>query len=115
MVNVLVIGNGARESALGQAFLKSEAVDEVFVAPGNAGMTLLGLTVLPLGDDDFSNLIQFAKTHVALTFVGPEAPLAAGIVDAFQKADLPVFGPTQKLAQLESSKQFAKAFMQHYI
>lgn len=114
MVKVLVIGNGARESALGQAFLKSEAVDEVFVAPGNAGMTLLGLTVLPLGEDDFSNLIQFAKTHVALTFIGPEAPLAAGIVDAFQKADLSVFGPTQKLAQLESSKQFAKAFMQRH-
>lgn len=114
MVNVLVIGNGARESALGQAFLKSAAVDNVYVAPGNAGMALLGLTVLPLGEDDFANLIQFAQTHVALTFVGPEAPLAAGIVDAFKKADLPVFGPTQKLAQLESSKQFAKAFMQRH-
>ncbi|WP_461212989.1 phosphoribosylamine--glycine ligase [Lacticaseibacillus sp. GG6-2] len=114
MVKVLVIGNGARESALGQAFLRAKAVDEVFVAPGNAGMPLLGLTLLPVAMTDFASLTDFAKAHVALTFVGPEAPLAAGIVDAFQAAGLPVFGPTQKLAQLESSKQFAKAFMQRH-
>lgn len=114
MVKVLVIGNGARESALGQAFLRSEAVDEVFVAPGNAGMPLLGLTLLPVAMSDFASLTRFAKAHVALTFIGPEAPLAAGIVDAFQAAGLPVFGPTKKLAQLESSKQFAKAFMQRH-
>jgi phosphoribosylamine--glycine ligase len=114
MVNVLVIGNGARESALGQAFLRSPQVDTVYVAPGNVGMSLLGLAVLPVAETDFASLIQFAQAHVALTFIGPEAPLAAGIVDAFQKAELPVFGPTRQLAQLEASKQFAKAFMKRH-
>ncbi|MFD1484119.1 phosphoribosylamine--glycine ligase [Lacticaseibacillus baoqingensis] len=114
MGNVLIIGNGARESALGQAFLRSPQVDTVYVAPGNAGMPLLGLQVLPVAEDDFASLLQFARQNVALTFIGPEAPLAAGIVDTFQKAQLPVFGPTQALAQLESSKQFAKAFMQRH-
>ncbi|WP_179395129.1 phosphoribosylamine--glycine ligase [Lacticaseibacillus absianus] len=111
MVNVLVIGSGARESALGKAFLASPQVETVFVAPGNAGMPLLGLTLVPLYEDDTASLIAFARTNVALTFVGPEQPLAAGLVDAFQDAGLAIFGPTAELAQLESSKQFAKAFM----
>lgn len=111
MVNVLVIGQGARESALGLAFLRSPQVAQVFVAPGNAGMPLIGLTPVPIAETDGDALITFAKAHVALTFVGPEQPLAAGLVDAFQAAGLPVFGPPQALAQLESSKQFAKAFM----
>lgn len=111
MVNVLVIGEGARESALGKAFLASAAVETVYVAPGNPGMGLLGLQPVPLKLNDFDSLIAFASRHVGLTFVGPEVPLAAGIVDSFQQADQPIFGPTRKLAQLESSKQFAKAFM----
>ncbi|WP_125702837.1 phosphoribosylamine--glycine ligase [Lacticaseibacillus daqingensis] len=111
MVNVLIIGSGARESALGQAFLVSPQVAQVFVAPGNPGMSLLGLTVLPVREDHFTALIAFARDHVALTFVGPEQPLAAGIVDAFTAAGLTIFGPTAQTAQLESSKQFAKAFM----
>lgn len=114
MVNVLIVGSGARESALGKAFLRSPQVAKVYVAPGNAGMPLLGLTVLPVAEDDFDSLRQFAKENVALTFIGPEAPLAKGIVDAFEAAGLPVFGPTQALAQLESSKQYAKAFMQRH-
>ncbi|MFD1431926.1 phosphoribosylamine--glycine ligase [Lacticaseibacillus yichunensis] len=111
MVNVLIVGNGARESALGKAFLAAPEVDQVFVAPGNAGMPLLGLTTVPVTENDQASLIEFARQHVALTFIGPEAPLAAGIVDAFSQAGLPVFGPTQQIAQLESSKEFAKAFM----
>ena len=111
MVNVLVIGNGARESALGRAFLQSEAVTTVYVAPGNAGMSLIGLEPVAISASDFPALIDFARKNVSLTFVGPEVPLAGGIVDAFQAAALPVFGPTKQLAQLESSKTFAKQFM----
>lgn len=111
MVNVLVIGQGGRESTIGRAFLHSSQVGQVFVAPGNAGMALIGLTPVAIGEDQTDKLIAFAKAHVALTFVGPEQPLAGGLVDAFNAAGLPVFGPTQALAQLESSKTFAKAFM----
>ncbi|WP_225046978.1 phosphoribosylamine--glycine ligase [Lacticaseibacillus kribbianus] len=111
MVNVLVIGAGARESALGRAFLASPQVQAVYVAPGNAGMALIGLTPVAIDAMDFPALIAFAKAHVALTFVGPEQPLTAGICDAFQAAGLAVFGPKRALAQLEGSKQFAKAFM----
>ncbi|WP_203662606.1 phosphoribosylamine--glycine ligase [Lacticaseibacillus sp. 53-4] len=111
MVNVLVIGQGGRESALGRAFLRSPQVGQVFVAPGNAGMPMIGLTPVPINESETAALIAFAKTHVALTFVGPEQPLAGGLVDAFEAAGLPVFGPTKVLAQLESSKTFAKAFM----
>lgn len=111
MGNVLIIGQGARESAIGRAFLKSPQVDQVFVAPGNAGMPLIGLTPVPIDENQTAALIAFAKDREALTFVGPEQPLAAGIVDALNAAGLPVFGPTQAVAQLESSKTFAKAFM----
>ncbi|WP_262314878.1 phosphoribosylamine--glycine ligase [Lacticaseibacillus parakribbianus] len=111
MVNVLVIGAGAREAALGRAYLASPQVAQVYVAPGNPGMALIGLTPVAIDVMAFDALIAFAKAHVSLTFVGPEQPLAAGLVDAFEAAGLPVFGPTQALARLESSKQFAKAFM----
>ncbi|MCX2454754.1 phosphoribosylamine--glycine ligase [Lacticaseibacillus nasuensis] len=112
---VLIIGNGARESALGKAFLQSPAVSTVYVAPGNGGMPLIGLTPVAISEFDFPALIAFAQTHaVDFTFVGPEAPLAAGIVDAFEAAGLPVFGPRQAVAQLEASKQFAKAFMRRH-
>lgn len=110
MAKVLIIGSGARESALGQAFLASPQVTAVYVAPGNAGMPLLGLTPVAITEEQTAALVAFAA-DVDLTFVGPEQPLAAGLVDAFQAAGRPVFGPTQKVAQLESSKQFAKAFM----
>jgi phosphoribosylamine---glycine ligase len=110
-LNILVVGSGGREHALAWKIAQSPRVARVFVAPGNAGtasdatLTNVALTLIP-------ELVDFARReHVALTVVGPEGPLAAGIVDAFRRAGLGVFGPTQAAAQLESSKDFAKAFM----
>ena len=114
MANVLVVGSGAREAAIGAKFLASPQVDAVFVAPGNDGMELLGLTPINLDVLDFEGLIDFAKAHVDLTFVGPEQPLVAGIVDAFEAAGQTVFGADRDLAQLEGSKTFAKQFMQRH-
>ena len=108
---VLIIGRGGREAALSLKFRDAPSVDCVYVAPGNPGMALLGLSLVPIVEDDFAALIAFAKQHVDLTVVGPEAPLADGIVDAFEAAGLKIFGVNQQLAQLEASKQFAKAFM----
>jgi phosphoribosylamine--glycine ligase len=110
-LNVLVIGGGGREHALAWKIAQSPRVAKVFVAPGNAG-TALETELTNVAIDAFAELVAFAREQkVALTVVGPEAPLAAGVVDAFQAAGLPVFGPTQAAAQLESSKDFAKAFM----
>jgi phosphoribosylamine--glycine ligase len=109
-MNVLVIGGGGREHALAWKLAQSPRVAKVFVAPGNAGTAHepgLANVALPAIDD----LVAFAREHSALTVVGPEAPLAAGVVDAFRAAGLPIFGPTQAAARLESSKDFAKAFM----
>ncbi len=110
-MKVLVIGNGGREHALAWKLAQSPKVSRVLVAPGNAGTALdpdmknVPITKIPV-------LVEFAKREkVALTIVGPEAPLSQGIVDAFRAAGLKIFGPTQAAAQLESSKNFAKAFM----
>jgi len=110
-LNILVVGSGGREHALACKIAQSPRVGRVFVAPGNAGtardtsLTNVALTAIP-------DLVDFARReHVALTVVGPEGPLAAGIVDAFRAAGQKIFGPTQAAAQLESSKNFAKAFM----
>jgi len=110
-LNILVVGGGGREHALAWKIAQSARVAKVFVAPGNAGtardatLTNVALTSIP-------DLVAFAKTApVALTVVGPEGPLAAGIVDAFRAAGLKIFGPTREAAQLESSKDFAKSFM----
>jgi phosphoribosylamine--glycine ligase len=110
-MKILVIGSGGREHALAWRLAQSPRVFKVFVAPGNAGTAIEpGVSNVP--DSSFPALIDFAKKEgVALTVVGPEAPLAAGIVDAFQAAGLRILGPTQKAAQLESSKDFAKSFM----
>jgi phosphoribosylamine--glycine ligase len=110
-MNVLVIGGGGREHALAWKVAQSPRVAKVFVAPGNAGtMREPELTTVPLSA--IADLVAFAqREQVALAIVGPEAPLAAGIVDAFRAAGLRIFGPTQAAAQLESSKDFAKAFM----
>src|SRR5512137_3059450 len=110
-MNVLVIGSGGREHALAWKLAQSPRVSKVFVAPGNAGTALEnGLDNVNI--TDHAQLVEFAaKEQIALTVVGPEAPLAAGVVDAFQAAGLKIFGPTQRAAQLESSKDFAKAFM----
>jgi phosphoribosylamine--glycine ligase len=110
-MKLLVIGSGGREHAMAWKLAQSPKVQKVFVAPGNGGMAAEGgLENLPLGD--FSRLIDFCrKEQIHLTVVGPEAPLAAGIVDAFQDAGLKIFGPARAAAQLEASKDFAKRFM----
>ena len=110
-MNVLVIGGGGREHALAWKLARSPRVAKVFVAPGNAGTALEPeLTNTPT--TAFPELVAFAQqNHVLLTVVGPEAPLAAGVVDAFRAAGLRIFGPTQAAAQLESSKDYAKAFL----
>jgi phosphoribosylamine--glycine ligase len=110
-MKLLVIGSGGREHALAWRLLKSERVQCVYVAPGNGGTASEpGLVNLPI--TEIAALVEFArKESIALTVVGPEAPLAAGVVDAFRAAGLKIFGPTQAAAQLESSKQFAKEFM----
>lgn len=113
MMNVLVIGSGGREHALAWKAAQSAQVDKVFVAPGNAGTaTEPKLENVAIGVTDIEALIDFAKNNqVALTIVGPEAPLVIGIVDAFQAAGLACFGPTEGAAQLEGSKAFAKDFL----
>jgi len=110
-MNVLIVGGGGREHALAWKVAQSPRVAKVFVAPGNAGTAAdPGLTNVPI--DEIATLVAFARREsVALTIVGPEGPLAAGIVDAFNAAGLRIFGPTRAAARLESSKDFAKAFM----
>jgi phosphoribosylamine--glycine ligase len=113
-LKILVIGGGGREHALAWKLKQSEGVTDVFVAPGNAGTARDGqLTNLPITDK--VALREWARDQgIALTVVGPEAPLAAGVVDEFRAHGLPIFGPTQAAAQLESSKAFSKAFMQRH-
>jgi phosphoribosylamine--glycine ligase / phosphoribosylformylglycinamidine cyclo-ligase len=111
-IPILIIGSGGREHALAWKLAQSPLVGELFIAPGNAGTALVGTNV-PIRVDDVAGLVTFAREKgVGLTAVGPEIPLALGLVDAFQAAGLPVFGPTQAAAQLEASKAFAKQFMQ---
>ena len=110
-MNVLIIGGGGREHALAWKVAQSPRVARVFVAPGNAG-TGAEPNVVNVPITSVPALVEFAKTQpIALTIVGPEAPLAAGIVDAFEEAGLRIFGPRRDAARLESSKDFAKAFM----
>jgi phosphoribosylamine--glycine ligase len=106
-----VIGAGGREHALAWKLAQSPRVQKVFVAPGNGGTaTEIGVENVELSSID--ELLAFAKKEkIQLTVVGPEAPLAAGVVDAFRDAGLKIFGPTRAAAQLESSKDFAKSFM----
>ena len=113
-MKLLVIGSGGREHAIAWRLTQSPRVQKVYVAPGNGGTaTEPGLENLPL--TDIQALAQFAQDEgIQLTVVGPEAPLAAGIVDLFQSRGLAIFGPRQACAQLESSKEFAKQFMQRH-
>ena len=108
MANVLVVGSGGREHALSWKLSQSEKVDKVFTAPGNGGTK----NNVPFQVDDLDGLAKFAKENNCFTIVGPEIPLAEGIVDKFNQENLKIFGPTQKAAQLESSKIWAKEFMQ---
>ncbi|MBA4212451.1 MAG: phosphoribosylamine--glycine ligase [Polaromonas sp.] len=113
-MKVLVIGGGGREHALAWKLKHDEGVSQVFVAPGNAG-TARDPDLINLDITDKVALREWAQAQgVALTVVGPEAPLAAGVVDEFRAHGLPIFGPTKAAAQLESSKAFSKAFMQRH-
>ncbi len=112
-MKVLVIGKGGREHALVWKLAQSPRVEQVFCAPGNAGTAADGTNV-PIEATDFAGLIRFAKKEdIGLTVVGPEEPLALGIVDEFQKAGLRVFGPSKEAARIEASKVFAKQLMRH--
>ena len=117
-MKLLLIGSGGREHALAWKMAQSPLVQKVFVAPGNGGTALAtpqhaGIENLAISD--FQDLVDFVKReNIAFTVVGPEAPLAAGIVDVFRQAGLRIFGPTQLAAQLESSKDFSKAFMKRH-
>ena len=110
-MKILVIGSGGREHALAWKLAQSPRVSKVYVAPGNAGTNLEdGVENVPLSGVD--ELVRYAKSEeIALTVVGPEAPLAAGLVDAFQSEGLKIFGPTKRAAELEASKDYAKTFM----
>ena len=113
-MKVLVIGSGGREHAIAWKLARSERVSQVFVAPGNGG-TLRDPDLKNLPLTNIHKLADWAtEQRVALTVVGPEAPLAAGIVDVFRGRGLRIFGPTKAAAQLESSKAFAKEFMQRH-
>ncbi|MDP5039878.1 MAG: phosphoribosylamine--glycine ligase, partial [Paraglaciecola sp.] len=112
-MNVLIIGGGGREHALGWKVAQSNKVKQVFIAPGNAGTALeASLSNVDIAVEDIQGLVDFAKTNnIELTIVGPEVPLVLGVVDAFQAAGLAIFGPTQAAAQLEGSKAFTKDFL----
>lgn len=112
-MKVLVIGNGGREHALAWKAAQSADVETVYVAPGNAGTALEAkVENVNIGVEDIDALVAFAKdNNIGLTIVGPEAPLVIGVVDAFDAAGLPIFGPTKGAAQLEGSKAFTKDFL----
>ncbi|MCW7548788.1 phosphoribosylamine--glycine ligase [Photorhabdus sp. APURE] len=112
-MNILIVGSGGREHALAWKAAQSPLAGKVYVAPGNAGTALeSNLENIDISATDINSLLAFAQSHdIGLTIVGPEAPLVMGIVDAFQKAGLTIFGPTQAAAQLEGSKAFTKDFL----
>src|SRR5213594_29808 len=113
-MKVLVVGSGAREHALCWKLRGSPLVKELYCAPGNVGMARIADRV-PIDPSSIVELADFAGTiKIDLTVVGPELPLTLGIVDEFQKRDLPVFGATQAAAEIESSKAFAKEFMKKH-
>jgi len=121
MTAILLMGSGGREHALALALARSPRVDRVYVAPGNGGTAhasgAIGakITNVAIPVTDLDALFAFAREEsVDLTFVGPEAPLAAGCVDRWQDAGMAIFGPTQRAAQLETSKAFSKAFMKRW-
>jgi len=115
-MKVLIIGGGGREHALAWKAAQSPSVETVFVAPGNAGTALEPrIKNVAIAADDIDGLVKFAQAeNIQLTIVGPEAPLVAGVVDAFQQADLRCFGPSKTAAQLEGSKSFSKDFLSRH-
>jgi phosphoribosylamine--glycine ligase len=113
-LKILVVGKGAREHTIAWKLAQSPRATEMFVAPGNAGTASIAQNV-DIKAEDSEGLLKFAKeNHIDLTVVGPEQPLANGIVDLFNKNGLAIFGPTQRAAQIESSKVFAKDLMQRH-
>lgn len=112
-MKVLIVGNGGREHALAWKLLQSDKVQQAICVPGNGGTAVMdGCQNLPLSVDDFEGIERFALVHgVSLVIVGPELPLSLGITDYLQKRGVPVFGPNQVAAQIESSKAWAKEFM----
>lgn len=115
-MKVLIIGNGGREHALAWRAAKSPLADKVFVAPGNPGTAHEDkMENVAISVDDIQGLVSFAKKEgIGLTIVGPEAPLVAGVVDAFEKEGLTIFGPSKAGAQLEGSKSFTKDFLKRH-
>ena len=115
-MKILVVGSGGREHALAWKCAQSPAVEEVLVAPGNAGTAIEpGLRNVPVGAEDIDGLLDLARAEaIGLTIIGPEVPLVAGIVDRFQESGLPCFGPTAAAAQLEGSKAFTKDFLRRH-
>ena len=112
--HILVIGRGGREHALAWSLANAPSVSRIWVAPGNGGTAAMGgaVVTIDLQEDDFAGLIGFAKRErIGLVVAGPEAPLAAGLTDAFTTAGIACFGPSKAAAQLEASKAFAKDFM----
>jgi phosphoribosylamine--glycine ligase len=113
-MKVLIFGSGGREHALAWAIAKSERVTEIVCAPGNGGMAAIA-RLAPVSLSDLDGMVRVAVEEQAdLTVVGPELPLSLGLVDALQARGLKVFGPTKAAAMLESSKSFAKRFLQRH-
>ncbi len=115
-MNILLVGNGGREHALAWKLAQSPKVSKVYIAPGNGGTAAeANMENVAIAATDIPALIEFAQSkQIGLTVIGPEAPLVAGIVDAFQDAGLPCFGPCQAAARLEGSKAYSKAFMDRH-
>ncbi|MEW5868041.1 MAG: phosphoribosylamine--glycine ligase [Chloroflexota bacterium] len=113
-MNVLLVGSGGREHALAWKIAQSPCLDQLYCAPGNPGTAKLGEN-LPLAGEQAQEMAAFCQQHaIDLVVVGPESPLAAGLVDVLSAAGIPAFGPSQAAAQIEASKAFAKAFMQRH-
>ena len=112
-MKLLIVGGGGREHALAWKAAKSAQVEQVYVAPGNAGTAVEeGVENVAIGAEDIDALLEFASANkIGLTIVGPEAPLVAGIVDEFEARGLTIFGPGARAAQLEGSKTFTKEFL----
>ncbi|OFI49289.1 phosphoribosylamine--glycine ligase [Floricoccus tropicus] len=114
-MKLLVIGSGGREHAIAKKLLEDDKVQEVYCAKGNPGMVEDGIKILDIAEDDHVSLIEFVqRNEIDWTFVGPEIPLANGIVDDFEKEGLKIFGPRKAAAQIEGSKDFAKQLMDKY-
>lgn len=112
--NILIIGSGGREHAIGWKLLQSPRVGHIYFAPGNGGTEKLGTNV-PINVNDIPKLLEFAKSEkIDITLALPHDPLILGIVDLFQKAGLRIFGPTHNVSRLEASKSYAKKFMEYY-